>query len=163
MYHHKFESAYSKVWYNMISESRSWSKTEKTEEKSKWRWRNRKKWKQAPVPHDTASIVGPYPLNSYRGMQKLILICAVRIWPYDIVLMSHSKISWSEQVCLCWGFTVQKTKQNKTKLTLRLFLALCACLFVLMFYGPVNPMGSCRARSVYLTTLLLGRFSPLSD
>ena len=36
------------------------------------------------------------------------------------------------------------------------------CLFVLMFYGPVNPMGSCQARSVYLTTLLLGRLSPLS-
>ena len=29
--------------------------------------------------------------------------------------------------------------------------------FVLRFYGPVNPMGSCRARSVYLTTRLLGR------
>ena len=27
---------------------------------------------------------------------------------------------------------------------------------VLRFYGPVNPMGSCRARSVYLTTRLLG-------
>ena len=36
------------------------------------------------------------------------------------------------------------------------------CLFVLKFYGPVNPMGSCRARSVYLTTRLLGRLSPLS-
>ena len=35
-------------------------------------------------------------------------------------------------------------------------------LFVLRFYGPVNPMGSCRARSVYLTTLLLGRLSPRS-
>ena len=31
------------------------------------------------------------------------------------------------------------------------------CLFVLRFYGPVNPMGSRRARSVYLTTRLLGR------
>ena len=29
------------------------------------------------------------------------------------------------------------------------------CLFVLRFYSPVNPMGSCRARSVYLTTRLL--------
>ena len=37
------------------------------------------------------------------------------------------------------------------------------CLFVLRFYSPVNPMGSCRARSVYLTTRLLGRLSPLSD
>ena len=35
-------------------------------------------------------------------------------------------------------------------------------LFVLRFYGPVNPMGSCRAPSVYLTTRLLGRLSPLS-
>ena len=36
-------------------------------------------------------------------------------------------------------------------------------LFVLRFYGPVNPMGSYRARSVYLTTRLLGRLSPLSE
>ena len=36
------------------------------------------------------------------------------------------------------------------------------CLFVLRFYGPVNPMVSCRARSVYLTTGLLGRLGPLS-
>ena len=36
------------------------------------------------------------------------------------------------------------------------------CLFVLRYYGPVNPMGSCRVRSVYLTTRLLGRLSPLS-
>ena len=28
------------------------------------------------------------------------------------------------------------------------------CLFVLRFYDPVNPMGSCRARSDYTTTLL---------
>ena len=35
-------------------------------------------------------------------------------------------------------------------------------LFVLRFYGPGNPMESCRARSVYLTTGLLGRLSPLS-
>ena len=34
--------------------------------------------------------------------------------------------------------------------------------FVLRFCGPVNPVGSCRARSVYLTTRLLGRLSPLS-
>ena len=31
------------------------------------------------------------------------------------------------------------------------------------FYSSVNPMGSCRARSVYLTTLLLGRLSPLKQ
>ena len=37
------------------------------------------------------------------------------------------------------------------------------CLFVLRFYVPVNPMGSCRARSVNLTTRLLGWLSPLSS
>ena len=36
------------------------------------------------------------------------------------------------------------------------------CLFVLRFYGPVNPKGSCRARLVYLATRLLDRLSPLS-
>ena len=36
------------------------------------------------------------------------------------------------------------------------------CLFVLSFYRPVNPTGSCPAQSVYLTTRLLGRLSPLS-
>ena len=36
-------------------------------------------------------------------------------------------------------------------------------LFVLRFYGLVNPMGSCRARPVYLTTRLLGRLSPLGE
>ena len=30
------------------------------------------------------------------------------------------------------------------------------CLFVLRFYGPVNPMESCRTRLVYLATRLLG-------
>ena len=42
------------------------------------------------------------------------------------------------------------------------FLWYSLILFVLRFYGPVNPMGSYRARSVYLTTCLLGRLSPLS-
>ena len=35
-------------------------------------------------------------------------------------------------------------------------------LLVLRFYGPVNHMGSCRARSVYITTHLLGRLGPLT-
>ena len=43
-----------------------------------------------------------------------------------------------------------------------LYTKVSVCLFVLGFYGPVNPMGSYRAWSVYLTTRLLGRLSPLS-
>ena len=33
--------------------------------------------------------------------------------------------------------------------------------FVLRFYGPVNPIESCRVWSVYLTILLLNRLIPL--
>ena len=41
---------------------------------------------------------------------------------------------------------------------------LSSLLVVLSFYGPVKPMGSCQAQSVYQFTLLLGRLtcSPLS-
>ena len=35
-------------------------------------------------------------------------------------------------------------------------------LFMLRFYSPVNPLGSCRVQSVCLTTLFLGRLSPLN-
>ena len=35
-------------------------------------------------------------------------------------------------------------------------------LFVLKFYSSVNPVGSYRARSVYLTTHLLDKLDPLS-
>ena len=44
----------------------------------------------------------------------------------------------------------------------RLSLHRWMSLFVMRFYGPVNPVGLCRARSVYLNTRLLGRLSPLS-
>ena len=47
-------------------------------------------------------------------------------------------------------------------LGLSVFILFYLKLFVLRFYGPVNQMGSCRARSVYLTTRLLGRLSPLN-
>ena len=50
-------------------------------------------------------------------------------------------------------FLKQKKKKKKKKKSS--FIS----LFVLRFYGPVNPMGSCQARSVYLTTRLLGRLS----
>ena len=44
-----------------------------------------------------------------------------------------------------------------------IYLYFAVCLFVLRLYCPVNPTGSCRARSVYLTTLLLGRLTPLNS
>ena len=53
-------------------------------------------------------------------------------------------------------------ESNTTKWSIHSLTPQSMILFVLRFYGPVNPMGSCRARSVYLTTRLLGRLSPLS-
>ena len=41
-------------------------------------------------------------------------------------------------------------------------VSVSVCIVFGLFYGPVNPMGSCRVWSVYLTILLLGRLSPLS-
>ena len=63
----------------------------------------------------------------------------------DIIFISHQNIS----------VTVVQWLGDKS-------LCVCFFFFVLRFYGPDNPMGSCRARSVYLTTRLLGRLSPLS-
>ena len=40
-----------------------------------------------------------------------------------------------------------------------LFYTSTKILFVLRFYSPFNPMGSCPAWSVYLTTCLLGRLT----
>ena len=64
-------------------------------------------------------------------------------------------------------FSRQQTDNISLKFSRKLDMTICMkcqiiCLFVLRFYGPVNPMGSCRARSVYLATRLLGRLSPLS-
>ena len=53
-------------------------------------------------------------------------------------------------------------KSNSGKISCLSWIPVRIILFVLRFYGPVNSMGSYRARSVYLTTLLLGRLSPLS-
>ena len=52
---------------------------------------------------------------------------------------------------------IRHVRRNSTKTSTASFV----CLFMLRFYGPVNPMGSCRARSVYLTTHVLDRLSPL--
>ena len=65
----------------------------------------------------------------------------------------HLKISSAYVVCCIFLQTFQ---------TYILHIGKQCGLFVLRFYGPVNPMGSCRAWSVYLTTRLLGRLCPLS-
>ena len=75
--------------------------------------------------------------------------------------------SYVQVVFLCSGF---KSTLSPQFYFIIIFMVICVSqqctieevLFVLRFNGPVNPMGSCRARSVYLTTRLLGRLCPLS-
>ena len=59
------------------------------------------------------------------------------------------------------GLTSKLVSYMYKEISSKIFV-ISICLFVLRFYGPVSPMGSCQARSVYLTTGLLGRLSPLS-
>ena len=66
---------------------------------------------------------------------------------------------FADRLCLLQPPGYQK-RDEQEPLPYRVHLQ--ADVFVLRFYGPVSPMGSCRARSVYLTTRLLGRLSPLS-
>ena len=66
-------------------------------------------------------------------------------------------VRWS----LIWIYTVSSGLSCVYSILQYPFIR-CLFFFVLRFYGPVNPMGSCRVRSVYLTTRLLGRLSPLS-
>ena len=59
----------------------------------------------------------------------------------------------------------QFSGKNKKNISVYSLLKILSrvCLFVLRFYSPVNPMVSCRALTVDLTTRLLGRPSPLSS
>ena len=78
-------------------------------------------------------------------------------------LAFQSRIDW-----LCWGLTTcqplwvilchlpekwrkEIVKEMKERNRDERDTGMIVCLFVLRFYSPVNPVGSCRARSVYLT------------
>ena len=79
------------------------------------------------------------------------------IFPRKKTFVISCKLSPQVKLCLeCQRLFSEREKKKKIeKLSGK-------GLFVLRFYGPVNSMGSCRARSVYLTTSLLGRLIPLS-
>ena len=57
------------------------------------------------------------------------------------------------------GPVVQSIVTLTSSLVVKMLTVLVICVEVLR---PSQPSGSCRGRSVYLTTRLLGRLSPLS-
>ena len=86
----------------------------------------------------------------YTDSNQTVLMCSL-VW----ILTGHSYNLVGNAVCqlICY---------HSYQCRLRSACIFVFCLFVLRFNGLDNPMGSCRAPSVYLTTHLLGRLSPLS-
>ena len=83
-------------------------------------------------------------LKGSPGEEKLVNACSDRLCTLQLDVTDTQQVQRAAEL-------VQHHLRDRSRF-----------LFVLRFYGPVNPMGSCRAWSVYLTTCLLGRLSPLS-
>ena len=99
-----------------------------------------------------------------NGVRKSFLnvICLLNV--LYILVKYHKNILTCFKVMVCTNF-LQFWRQGEIThgpSQLELSFLYLRFLFALRFYGPINPMGSCRAQSVYLTTRLLGRLSPLS-
>ena len=90
--------------------------------------------------------------NSYIFKHNSYILCMFSMLMYAVPIRNKDAVTVLE--ALFFSFSLP--------LGVATVFYLTEFMFVLRFYGPVNPMGSCRARSVYLTTRLLGRLSPLS-
>ena len=91
-------------------------------------------------------------MKTCQSVQEILFVCVEVLQPSQPNGVMSSVVSLSNHT-----FTGQAKSSKRLTSIVHI-----VCLFVLKFYGPVNPMGSCRERSVYLTTLLMGRLSPLS-
>ena len=107
---------------------------------------------------------GP-PLNCLILASSMTKPTIRLVQPAKPQISQHICRVWSEYLLIACAFYSLKAVQRGKQEPLPYWVAVQAdlILFVLRFYGPVNPIGSCRARSVGLTTRLLGRFSPLSS
>ena len=94
---------------------------------------------------------------------RLSLTSFLLLWPeIDKVTLGHiqwTTLEWKLKHCMAWYLTTETLYLQKKCQYSKYPKNVC---FVLQFYCPVNPTGSCQAWSVYLTTLLLDRLSPLS-
>ena len=99
-----------------------------------------------------------FQAKNNKRKKKIFPICLFCSVQFQSLLISHVSPSQGCWICEhmypCFSPFCFWKKQNK--------VYLLRSLFVLRFYSSINPMGSCPAWSIYLTTLLLGRLSPLS-
>ena len=142
--------------------------------------------------HDLALLpVTAKAALKYVHIQHWLVFKMTSIWCKKSVIYSFTDAIWSTGHCkeykgskICGNYSINKiySPAMEAGVSVKAFMRikyfecnfnmdikagmtavfLTVILFVLRFYGPVNPMGSCRAQSVYLTTHLLGRLSPLS-
>ena len=103
----------------------------------------------------------PWRCNASLLECKLYLNWKKKLWNICAQFSGIASLRWKEHSHKTNGRNTE-SESCRTRKQLTFLILSIICLFVLRFYGPVNPMGSCRARSVYLTTRLLGRLSPLS-
>ena len=94
-----------------------------------------------------------------RGNSTLSIVANGDIW------MCNLYTSRNVSNCFCKLVNQRLTTQTLyvSNISLCLNLSQKTKWFCVEVLRPSNPMGSCRARSVYLTTRLLGRLSPLSS
>ena len=129
-----------------------------------WRWRRRRRFMLGTSTLDTLKLWNKKMNWSDRKSHNWSLdndngLSQHTTKPYNIRLVQPAKTQISLRNPTVW-FESSLTHVPST--VSRLYKEGWFCLFVLRFYGPVNPMGSCQVRSVYLTKRLLGRLSPLS-
>ena len=96
------------------------------------------------------------PLNAYSTLSK-----KSSRWHFETFFLLFPKkqdLSPMETLCIRRQFA----RNARTCFLGKIRKMSPICLFVLRFYSPVNPTGSCWAWSVYRTIPILGRLRPLS-
>ena len=137
--------------------------------RNKWNIWNRleKLWNGIKIKQNWTNIIqnltlkAPSKICSRRHLFFFLIFQRKQVLIFHVNHLPSIQFTW--KIRLVFFEKLKKKKNFKMSSAVVVIGALRVnSLFVLRFYGPVNPMGSCRAWSVYLTTRLLGRLSPLS-
>ena len=113
-----------------------------------------------------APLLALVALSALVGTVSTALVSASGTWHHvvasvTVLLVDQTKnvVLWAALAFSAFVFLLKNEQEIRLYL---LFISRQRCqgkqnLFVLRFYSPVNSLGSCRVRSVYLTTLFPGQ------